>query len=121
MNISGTDLFEKMPVSAVKKYWDDRPCNIRHSTKEIGTREYFEEVRQRKYFVEPHIPKFAEFERWRGKKVLEIGCGLGTTTIDFAQHGAHVTAVDLSENSLNLARKSAQVFGLEDRIRFVQA
>ncbi|HLX43818.1 MAG TPA: class I SAM-dependent methyltransferase [Bryobacteraceae bacterium] len=121
MNVSGTDLFEKMPVSAVKKYWDDRPCNIRHSTKEVGTREYFEEVRQRKYFVEPHIPDFAEFERWRGKKVLEIGCGIGTGSIDFAQHGAQVTAVDLSENSLNLARKRAQVFGLEDRIRFVQA
>jgi 2-polyprenyl-3-methyl-5-hydroxy-6-metoxy-1,4-benzoquinol methylase len=121
MNASGTDLFEKMPLSAVKKYWDDRPCNIRHSTKEIGTKEYFEEVRQRKYFVEPHIPDFADFEQWRGKKVLEIGCGIGTGSIDFAKHGAQVTAVDLSENSLNLARKRAQVFGLEDRIRFVQA
>jgi 2-polyprenyl-3-methyl-5-hydroxy-6-metoxy-1,4-benzoquinol methylase len=121
MNVPGADLFEKLPVSAVKKYWDDRPCNIRHSTKEIGTKEYFEEVRARKYLVEPHIPGFAHYERWRGKKVLEIGCGLGTSTIDFAKHGAQVTAVDLSENSLNLARKRAQVFGLEDRIRFIQA
>src|SRR6202030_1944195 len=74
-----------------------------------------------KYFVESHIPRFAEFERWKGKKVLEIGCGIGTDTINFARHGAHVTAVDLTEKSLELARRRAKVFGLEDRIQFFQA
>jgi ubiquinone/menaquinone biosynthesis C-methylase UbiE len=87
----------------------------------VGTREYFNEVEARKYFVEPHILEFANFEQWRGKRVLEIGCGLGTDTINFARHGAMVTAVDLTEKSLELARKRAAVFGLEDRIRFIQA
>src|SRR5271165_5918858 len=113
--------FEQVQIDSVRDYWNNRPCNIRHSTQPVGTREYFDEVEARKYLVEPHIPAFAEFERWRGKKVLEIGCGLGTDTINFALHGAQVTAVDLSENSLSLARKRAEVFGLEDRIRFVQA
>src|SRR6185295_8732391 len=72
-------------------------------------------------FVESHIPQFADFERWRGKKVLEIGCGIGTDTINFARHGAQVTAVDLTEKSLEVARQRAKVFGLEDRIRFIQA
>jgi 2-polyprenyl-3-methyl-5-hydroxy-6-metoxy-1,4-benzoquinol methylase len=119
--MSAVDLFEKMPLSAVEKYWNDRPCNIRHSTKQVGTREYFDEVERRKYLVEPHIPAFAEFERWRGKRVLEIGCGIGTDTMNFARAGAAVTAVDLSEKSIEVARKRAQVFGLEDRIRFIQA
>jgi ubiquinone/menaquinone biosynthesis C-methylase UbiE len=87
----------------------------------VGTAEYFNEVEWRRYFVEPHIPGFAEFERWRGKKVLEIGCGIGTDTINFARHGAIVTAVDLSEKSLELARQRARVFGLTDRIRFFRA
>jgi len=78
-------------------------------------------VEQRKYFVEPHIPAFAQFERWSGKKVLEVGCGIGTDTINFARAGAKVTAVDLSEKSLDVARQRAKVFGLEDRIRFFQA
>ena len=119
--MSAVDLFEKMPLSAVQNYWNDRPCNLRHSTKQVGTREYFDEVERRKYMVEPHIPKFADFERWRGKRVLEIGCGLGTDTMNFARHGAQVTAVDLSEKSLELARQRAKVFGLEDRIHFIQA
>ena len=108
-------------LEAVRKFWDERPCNIRHSDKPVGTRAYFDEVEARKYFVEPHIPSFAEFHRWRDKRVLEVGCGIGTDTINFARAGAWVTAVDLSPRSLDLAMERALVYGLEDRIRFVCA
>src|SRR5437899_1589926 len=60
--------FAHVPIDAVRSFWDARPCNIQHSPKAIGTREYFDEVEQRKYFVEPHIPGFADFSRWNGKK-----------------------------------------------------
>src|SRR5579859_3366150 len=62
--------FSQVTVDEVRTYWDRRPCNLRHSPKPVGSREYFDEVEARKYFVEPHIPRFAEFERWRGKRVL---------------------------------------------------
>lgn len=110
--------FRQASIEHVKGFWDQRPCNIRHSSKPVSTKAYFDEVEARKYFVEPHIPRFAQFERWRGKKVLEIGCGIGTDTINFARHGAWVTAVELSEKSLELARKRAEVYGLQDNIRF---
>jgi 2-polyprenyl-3-methyl-5-hydroxy-6-metoxy-1,4-benzoquinol methylase len=110
--------FTDVEIARVQEYWNSRPCNIRHSTAPIGTKEYFDQVEARKYFVEYHIPGFAEFERWRSKKVLEIGCGIGTDTINFARAGAQVTTVDLSDKSMELARQRAAVFGLEDRIRF---
>ena len=116
-----TSGFANVPIEDVKKYWNARPCNIRHSQAEIGTLEYFNEVERRKYFVEPHIPGFADFENWRGKKVLEIGCGLGTDTINFARAGAEVVAVDVSVESLSLAKRRAEVFGLSDKIRFYEA
>ncbi len=112
---------DKPTVSDVRDYWNRRPCNIRHSPSQVGTKEFYEEVEARKYFVEPHIPPFADFSHWKGKKVLEIGCGIGTDTINFARAGAKVTAVDLSEESLNVTRKRVQLFGLQDQIDLVQA
>lgn len=113
--------FTNVSIQAVRDYWNARPCNIRHSPAPVGTEEYFDQVEARKYFVEPHIPGFADFERWRGKRVLEIGCGIGTDTMNFARAGATVTAVDLSSESLRIARERAALYGLDDRIDFYEA
>jgi len=87
----------------VQKYWDSRPCNIRRSPAAVGSQQFFEDTERNKYFVEPHIPEFAEFEKWTDKKVLEIGCGIGIDTANFVRFGADVTAIDLSQKSLDIA------------------
>jgi len=100
-------------MEQVINYWNRQPCNIKHSSCEVGTREYFEEVEKRKYFVESHIPNFAEFSKWNGKKVLEIGCGIGTDAVNFAKHGADYTGIELSDVSLDITRKRFDIFGLK--------
>ncbi|MDP2633043.1 MAG: class I SAM-dependent methyltransferase [Candidatus Curtissbacteria bacterium] len=113
--------FENVSIEKIKGFWDRRPCNIRHSEAKVGTKKYFDQVEERKYFVEPHIPDFARFSKWKGKKVLEIGCGIGTDTINFARAGAKVTAIEISQKSLDLAKKRAKIFGLQNKIKFYLA
>ena len=104
---------EEQKKEVVRSYWNSRPCNIYHSKKEFLSKAYFDEVEAKKYFVEPHIPKFAEFEKWRGKKVLEIGCGIGTDSINFARAGAELTIVEFSDRSLEICKERFKVFKLE--------
>ena len=97
-------------IDDVKKFWNDRPCNVMHSKKETGTKSYFDEVEKKKFFVEPHIKSFSHFNEWNGKKVLEIGCGMATAGINFARYGADYTGVELSKESLELAKKRFEVY-----------
>lgn len=113
--LEGYVLDEKTPekLKAVSDFWNSRPCNIKHSPKNVGTREYFEEVTQRKYFVEKHILQFADFAKYKDKHVLEVGCGMGTAAQSFVEHGAIYTGLDISRSSIDLAKKRFEVFGLK--------
>ena len=103
----------KVTIDDVRTYWDDRPCNVKHSKKEVGTKEYFDEVERKRYTAEPHIPPFAGFSSTKGKKVLEVGCGMATEGINYARAGATYTGTDLSTESLDLAKKRFKVYNNE--------
>lgn len=105
--------FSEVDIRTVRDYWDRKPCNIKHSNKELNTKEYFDDVEKKKYFVEPHIPKFAEFSKYKRKKVLEIGCGIGTDSINFARAGAKLTVIELSSKSLEICKKRFEIFNLK--------
>ena len=63
-------------VDRIKHYWNTQPCNVKHSLAEPGTEQYWNEISERRYFVEPHLRDLAGFHQWRGKRVLEVGSGI---------------------------------------------
>ena len=108
-------------IKDVENFWDSRPCNIRHSNAIPGSLEFYNDVSRKRYFVEPHIVEFADFSSWAGKRVLEVGCGIGIDACQFALAGAHVTAVDLTSKSIEIAKAHSDVLGLGERMVFYKA
>ena len=92
----------------VQHYWDEYPCGIQVSDKEFGSREFFEEIKQkfdRTYAAYAHSEKLLRFRERKGKSVLEIGCGIGIDAAEFARCGAQVTTLDLSPRNIELAKR----------------
>lgn len=99
-------------TQAVHDYWQARPCGSSLTQAEPGSKEFFDEIEEARYRLEPFIPEFAEFERWRGRRVLEIGVGLGTDFVRFARAGARLSGIDLTEASIELVRRRLDLEGL---------
>ena len=103
----------KNKIQKIQKYWNLMPCNINFSKKNFLSKQYFEEIKKKKYFVEKHIIKFAEFKKYRNKNVLEIGCGIGTDAVEFIKNKAKYYGIEYSKRSLEITRKRIQVYNLE--------
>jgi SAM-dependent methyltransferase len=105
----------------VRGFWNRTPCGSAHADAPEGTREYFDQVERRRYELEPFIPVFADFEGAKGKRVLEIGVGLGTDLVQFGRAGAHLTGVDLSEHAVELVSRRLELEGLKGDVRVADA
>lgn len=111
-----TDLTQR-----IKEYWNRQPCNILHGVGSPDTPEFYHAISQRRYTVETHIPEFAGFHLWQGKRVLEVGCGIGSDAEEFARHGAEYVGIDISDESLDVARRRFQVLDLEGNFYYQNA
>ncbi len=95
-----------------QEQWGANPCGA-HVAKEIdfGTREYFEAIEEYRYQIyAPWMKKLIGFDQYRGKRLLEVGCGTGTDSLQFARGGAIFTGVDLTPRSIEIARKRFEVY-----------
>ena len=76
----------------------------------------------RKAVFERYTITFEQAGDVTGKKILDVGCGSGVYSVDFARRGARrVVGIDLSTNMLELARQEAEQHRVADRCEFIQA
>ncbi len=53
------------------------------------------------------------------EKVLDVGTGSGSVSLEFALLGCDVTAVEKDEENFEIARKNIEKFGLNDKIELI--
>lgn len=95
----------------VKGFWEKEACGERYGV----------EQDRRRYELEPEILRFAAFESAAGKRVLEIGVGMGADFLRWARAGALVTGVDLTERAVALTRQRMEAESLNGVVQVADA
>jgi ubiquinone/menaquinone biosynthesis C-methylase UbiE len=100
-------------IKEVKDYWNKASCGTEHTTQEKFTQAYFQEIEEFRYSVEPEIFSFAQFTRYHGKKVLEVGVGAGTDFMQWVRAGAQAHGIDLTQEAIDNVEHRLHLEGLQ--------
>jgi len=98
----------------VREFWNRQSCGTENAVATKFTRDYFEQLEAHRYFDQAYIHAFAQFTRYHGKRVLEVGFGPGTDFIQWLRAGAEVSGIDLTQEGLDHLRNRIAVYGLPD-------
>lgn len=102
--------------ASVRDFWNEASCGERlllPSTDRAG----FEQQARERYRLEPYIETFADFDRWSGQEMLEIGVGLGADHQRFVEAGALTHGIDLTPRAIEMCRARLKAFGLASDLR----
>jgi ubiquinone/menaquinone biosynthesis C-methylase UbiE len=106
---------------SVQQFWDTTPCGTGSIFYPEGSLEYFESIAKNRNQLEPFIADYAQFDRWAGKRVLELGCGAGSDLLRFAKAGARATGIDLSPRSASLAKTRLRLYNCQGNVLIADA
>jgi len=106
------------PTTAdVRDYWNEHIHDLEISREAPGSRAFFADLDQYHFEKLHHLLRLVDFDGYRGKRVLDVGCGAGTDLTRFAKGGAIVSGVDISPSAIALARQNFSQQGLEADLR----
>ena len=103
--------------AAVRDYWNQHIHDLEVTKHPVGSPGFFADLDEYHFEKLHHLPRLIRFDGYRGRAVLEVGCGAGTDLVRFARGGAIVTGVDLSASAIALARQNFAQQGLAADLR----
>jgi ubiquinone/menaquinone biosynthesis C-methylase UbiE len=112
--MSGSDAILKEEKQRARDQWGQDPCGEVYGREhEFGTREFFDAVERHRYReYAPWMPEVMGFNQFKGARLLEIGCGMGTDLLQFARGGARVTGADLTPRSVEISKERFRLYGV---------
>src|SRR5712692_8685011 len=104
-------------IDDVRTYWNRHIHDLEISRHPVGSRGFFDDLDQYHFEKLHHLLRLVDFDAWRGRRVIEVGCGAGVDLARFARGGANVTGVDLASSAIDLARANFEQQGLRGEFR----
>ncbi len=101
----------------VRAYWNAHIHDLEITGHPVGSRGFFDDLDQYHFEKLHHLLRLIDFDGYRGRRVLEVGCGAGVDLARFARGGADVTGVDLAPSAIDLARANFAQLGLAADLR----
>lgn len=103
-------------IELIRNYWNEHQYEYQISKHPPGTIEYFNDIEL--YYEKKHgyMNEIIDYNNLEGKKVLEIGCGLGVQPVKLAKAGADVTAIDISDFAVEMTKKNLEVHNLKAEV-----
>ena len=98
--------------SQIRDFWNQGSCDTEHASSKKFSREYFEEIETYRYFDQAFIHAFAQFSRYHGKKILEVGFGAGTDFIQWLRVGAQANGIDLTKEAFENVTNRIRAYNL---------
>lgn len=99
-------------IDEIQRYWNTRIHDLEMTTHPVGSREFFDDLDDYRFDKLHYLPRLVDFASFRGQRLLEVGCGIGTDLTRFARGGARVTGVDLAQTAIDLARQNLELHGV---------
>jgi ubiquinone/menaquinone biosynthesis C-methylase UbiE len=117
----GSPTLDDALLAEIRDYWNTHIHDLEIATQPVGTAGFFQELTEYRFDKLRYLPRVVDFSAYQGKRLLEVGCGVGTDLVRFARAGAIVTGVDLAEVSIDLARKNVAQDGLTADLQVMNA
>ena len=96
-------------IDEIQHYWNHRIHDLEMTDQPVGTKAFFDDLDDYRFDKLHYLPQLVDFSSFKGQRLLEVGCGIGTDLVRFAQGGARVTGVDLAQTAIDLARKNFEL------------
>ena len=100
----------------VEAYWNAKPCDSEFTAIQGLTPEFFSAVEAERYRLQWHIPRLLDQFSWVGKRVLEIGTGVGTDARALIRRGASYTGINIDAGSTATTSAALETFGLSGQV-----
>ena len=99
-------------IATIRRYWNQHVHDLAITNQPVGSPGFFHDLDAYHFEKLHHLLRLVDFDAWRDRVVVDVGCGAGIEMVRFLRGGAAAVGVELSDRTAGLARDYLRLEGL---------